>query len=157
MRHSGLLLFLLFPHPSRYPRPYMCIRNAYVSVAVNVPGVTSRYRGTREYARFITVCEISKVTRNKPHQRDIYVKILAVLYLTIYKRYFRHVYCSRLKTEKWHFNLQIKRTQGQTTLVISLERASLYHRDQIFLVTTRQNTGDTLLVAQLVEALRYKP
>jgi hypothetical protein len=49
------LLFFLFPHPSRYPRPHMCIRNAYVSVAVNIPAVTSRYHGT--------VREISKVTQ----------------------------------------------------------------------------------------------
>jgi hypothetical protein len=53
----------------------MCIRNAYVSVAVNVPAVTSQYRGTREYARFITVREISKVTQNKRRQRHIHVNI----------------------------------------------------------------------------------
>jgi hypothetical protein len=55
----------------------MCIRNEYVSVAVNVPAVTSRYRGTREYARFITVREISKVTRNKRRQRHMHVNIKA--------------------------------------------------------------------------------
>jgi hypothetical protein len=47
--------FSYFPHPSRSPRPHMCIRNAYVSVAVNVPAVTSRYH--------VTVRDISKVTR----------------------------------------------------------------------------------------------
>jgi hypothetical protein len=49
MRLSGWLLFFLFPHPSRYPRPHMCIRNAYVPVAVNVPAVTSRYHGTQDF------------------------------------------------------------------------------------------------------------
>jgi hypothetical protein len=52
-------------HP-RYPRPQMCIRNAYVSVAVNVPAVTSRHHGT--------VREISKVTRNKRRLKHIHVK-----------------------------------------------------------------------------------
>jgi hypothetical protein len=57
----------------------MCTRNAYVSVAVNVPAVTSRYHGTRDlrrYARFMTVREISKVTRNKRRLRHIHVKKL---------------------------------------------------------------------------------
>jgi hypothetical protein len=55
----------------------MCIRNAYVSVTVNVSAVTSRYYGTRDlsrYARFMTVREISKVTRNKRRLRHIHVK-----------------------------------------------------------------------------------
>jgi hypothetical protein len=43
----------------------MCIRNAYVSVAVTVPTVTSRYHGT--------ISEISKVTRNKRRLRHIHV------------------------------------------------------------------------------------
>jgi hypothetical protein len=44
----------------------MCIRNAYVSVAVNFPAVTSRYHGT--------VREISQVTRNKRRLRHTHVK-----------------------------------------------------------------------------------
>jgi hypothetical protein len=67
MRLCGWLLFFLFPHPFRYPRPHMRLRNAYVSVAVNVPAVTSRYHGA--------VREISKVTRNKCRLRHIHVKI----------------------------------------------------------------------------------
>jgi hypothetical protein len=46
----------------------MCIRNAYVSVAVTVPAVTSRYHST--------VREISKVTRNKRRLIHIHVKSL---------------------------------------------------------------------------------
>jgi hypothetical protein len=56
----------------------MCIRNAYVSIAVNVPAVTSRYHGTLDltwYARFITIREISKVTRNTRRLRHIHVNI----------------------------------------------------------------------------------
>jgi hypothetical protein len=52
----------------------MCIRNAYVSVAVNVPAVTSRYHGT--------VREISKVTRNKRRLRHIHVKTCYLRILT---------------------------------------------------------------------------
>jgi hypothetical protein len=53
----------------------MCIRNAYVSVAVNGSAVTSRYQGTRDFWRFITVREISKFTRNKRRLRHIHVKM----------------------------------------------------------------------------------
>jgi hypothetical protein len=75
-------------HPAT--RAHMCIRNAYVSVAVNVPAVTSRYRGTQEYARFIMVGEISKVTRNKRRQRHVHVKMLCYYYYYYY-------YYSRLR------------------------------------------------------------
>jgi hypothetical protein len=57
--------FFISP-PIRYPRSHMHIRNAYVSVAVNVLAVTSRYHGT--------VPEISKVTQNKWRLRHIHVK-----------------------------------------------------------------------------------
>jgi hypothetical protein len=60
----------------------MCIRNAYVSVAVIVPAVTSRYHGTRDFARFITVGEISKFTRNKRRLRHIHVIVRRTRYVT---------------------------------------------------------------------------
>jgi hypothetical protein len=75
----------------------MCIRNAYVSVTVNVPAVTSGYCGTREYARFITVREISKVTRNKRRQRHtcqnipIYIQEDATLHSLFYLETALHV------------------------------------------------------------------
>jgi hypothetical protein len=67
LKMKGLrLIFFLFLHASRYPRPHICIRIAYVSVAVNVPAVTPRYHGT--------VQKISKVTWNKRRLRHIHVK-----------------------------------------------------------------------------------